>query len=93
MERRWLSCKDCGMARATERRPAGPSRVAGRLADLFPGYFALAMATGIIAIGAVEQGIRWLAWMLLWLNLSFYLAPWALYLVRLTRDPARFLQT
>ena len=79
------------MARATERRPAGQRRGAGRLADLFPGYFALVMATGILAIGAVQQGIRWLAWTLLWLNAAFYVALWALYLVRLARYRARFL--
>ena len=28
---------------------------------MFPGYFALVMATGIIAIGSKQQGIRWLA--------------------------------
>lgn len=31
------------------------------LATLFPGYFALVMATGIVAIGAFQQRIDWLA--------------------------------
>ena len=29
--------------------------------SLFPGYFAMVMATGIIAIGAAQQDLRWLA--------------------------------
>ncbi|MET1001933.1 MAG: tellurite resistance/C4-dicarboxylate transporter family protein [Acidimicrobiia bacterium] len=33
----------------------------GLIATLFPGYFALVMATGIIAIGADQQEISWLA--------------------------------
>ena len=37
-----------------------PERV-NPLAALFPGYFALVMATGIIAIGAKQQKIDWLA--------------------------------
>ena len=38
--------------------PATPS---GAVATLFPGYFALVMATGIVAIGASQQDIDWLA--------------------------------
>jgi Voltage-dependent anion channel len=63
----------------------------GRLADLFPGYFALVMATGIIAVGAFQQRILWLAWTLLWADVAFYLALWVLYLIRLVRYRARFL--
>ena len=50
----------------------GPRRTGSPLAELFPGYFALIMATGIIAVGAVQQGIRWLAWTLLWVGAAFY---------------------
>ena len=38
------------------RRPAAPP-----VATLFPGYFAMLMATGIIAVAASQQGIDWLA--------------------------------
>src|SRR5262245_46421237 len=31
------------------------------IASLFPGYFALVMATGIIAVGASQQELDWLA--------------------------------
>ena len=41
-------------------QPAAQNRV-NPLAALFPGYFALVMATGIIAIGAKQQKIDWLA--------------------------------
>ena len=33
----------------------------GPIASLFPGYFALVMATGIVAIGSQQQKIGWLA--------------------------------
>jgi tellurite resistance protein TehA-like permease len=53
------------------------------LAELFPGYFALVMATGIIAVDALQQRIVWLARTLLWVNVVFCLALWGLYLARL----------
>lgn len=37
------------------------TRRANPIATLFPGYFALVMATGIVAIGAKQQKIDWLA--------------------------------
>lgn len=43
---------------------ADPAPAAGHeppLATLFPGYFALVMATGIVSIGASQQEIVWLA--------------------------------
>ncbi|HEX4983638.1 MAG TPA: hypothetical protein VFV63_18165, partial [Ilumatobacteraceae bacterium] len=41
--------------------PAAADRDPGPIATLFPGYFALVMATGIVAIGAQQQNIDWLA--------------------------------
>ncbi len=41
--------------------PVAGERRRGPLATLFPGYFALVMATGIIAVAAVQQELRWLA--------------------------------
>ena len=38
-----------------------PTGDLGDRATLFPGYFALVMATGIIAIGAAQQDLGWLA--------------------------------
>lgn len=51
-------------------------------ADLFPGYFALVMATGIVAIAAHLLGMPLMARTLLFLNLIFYLALWGLTLLR-----------
>jgi tellurite resistance protein TehA-like permease len=63
----------------------------GIVAELFPGYFALVMATGIVAVGAFQQKVVWLAWTLLWVTVVFYLALWVLYLLRLARFRARLL--
>jgi tellurite resistance protein TehA-like permease len=79
------------MLETPDSGPVGAGRAGGRLADLFPGYFALVMATGIIAVGAAQQDLRWLAWTLLWVNAAFYVALWVLYLLRLVRFRARFL--
>ncbi len=43
-------------------------------ANLFPGYFALVMATGIISIAAYLLGMRSLAWALLGINV---VASWS----------------
>jgi hypothetical protein len=41
-------------------------------ANLFPGYFALVMATGIVSIAAHLLGMRALAWALLGINVVAY---------------------
>jgi tellurite resistance protein TehA-like permease len=38
-----------------------PHPIASNVRVLFPGYFAMVMATGIVAIGAAQQELRWLA--------------------------------
>ena len=48
------------MTAATTSQPE-PQPRGNPIASLFPGYFALVMATGIIAIAAEQQKIRWLA--------------------------------
>lgn len=40
---------------------AHPATVVEHVRTLFPGYFAMVMATGIVAIGAAQQDLRWLA--------------------------------
>jgi tellurite resistance protein TehA-like permease len=52
-------------------------------ADLFPGYFALVMATGIISIAAHLLEMRTIALVLLWVNLAAYVILWLLLLIRL----------
>jgi tellurite resistance protein TehA-like permease len=50
---------------------------------MFPGYFALTMATGIVSIASLFAGFPTLARGLFWLNLVFYAALWILTLARL----------
>jgi tellurite resistance protein TehA-like permease len=52
-------------------------------ANLFPAYFALVMATGIVSIAAYRLELWPVAWALLGLNIAFYTILWLLLLVRL----------
>ena len=47
-------------------------QISGAIADLFPGYFALVMATGIVSIAASLLEMPWIAWILLWINAAAY---------------------
>lgn len=58
--------------------------------NLFPGYFALVMATGIVAIGAQNQNVHWLADSLFSVALVAYFVLAVLYVVRLAVDPKGF---
>jgi tellurite resistance protein TehA-like permease len=73
-----------------ERR-ASPGRLLSAAAGLFPGYFALVMATGIVSIACHMLGYPGLARPLLPVNLAFYAALVALTLLRLTVFPRRLL--
>ncbi|MGB7924146.1 MAG: tellurite resistance/C4-dicarboxylate transporter family protein [Pyrinomonadaceae bacterium] len=61
------------------------SRIGQAAANLFPGYFALVMATGIISTAAYLLEMRALAWALLGITVVAYVVLWLLLLVRLTR--------
>ncbi len=52
-------------------------------ANLFPAYFALVMATGIVSIAAYRLELWPVAWALLGLTIAFYTILWLLLLVRL----------
>ena len=65
-----------------EKKPKN-GKIGSAAANLFPGYFALVMATGIISIAAHLLEMKSLAWGLLALNLVFYLVLWVLLLIRL----------
>jgi tellurite resistance protein TehA-like permease len=54
-------------------------------ANLFPGYFALVMATGIVSISAFQLNMKPVAWVLLAINLAAYVVLWLLLLLRLLR--------
>jgi tellurite resistance protein TehA-like permease len=55
--------------------------------DLFPAYFALVMATGIISIACHVLKMDWLAFPLFYLNIFFYFVLWVMILVRVFRYP------
>jgi tellurite resistance protein TehA-like permease len=60
-------------------------KIGNAAANLFPGYFALVMATGIISIATNLLGMHWPALVLLAFNLVAYFALWLLLLIRLIR--------
>lgn len=57
------------------------------IATLFPGSFALVMATGIVSIGALQQGLDAVADGLFVLNVVAYVVLWGLTILRLARFP------
>jgi tellurite resistance protein TehA-like permease len=61
-----------------------------QLREFFPGYFALAMSTGIISIAAHLLKILWLSNILFWANIVFYLLLLALYIARIFSNPRQF---
>ena len=68
-----------------------PGSILGAAETLFPGYFALVMATGAVSIASQLLGYTAVAGALVWLNWMFYLALWALTLVRLVQFPRRLI--
>jgi tellurite resistance protein TehA-like permease len=60
------------------------------IATLFPGYFALVMATGIIAVGASQQDLDWLADLLYVVAVGAYLVLVVLFVLRMFRYWPRF---
>jgi tellurite resistance protein TehA-like permease len=60
------------------------------IATLFPGYFALVMATGIVAIGAELEDVDWLAQVLYVVAAAAYVALAVLLVLRIVRYRRRF---
>lgn len=60
-----------------------PNSLQAGIANLLPAYFALVMATGIIAIGAHLLELLWVDWILLCIGGAAYLGLWFLTLLRL----------
>lgn len=69
--------------------PGASRRLAAGIESLFPGYFALVMATGIVSVAAEVMGLGPVAWALVALNLVFYAVLVVMLVVRLVRHPAR----
>jgi tellurite resistance protein TehA-like permease len=59
--------------------------------DLFPAYFALVMATGIVSIACHLQGMDFLAFPLFYLNQFFYIILWLFTLARVFRHLPRLI--
>lgn len=53
------------------------------IADLFPGYFALVMATGIVSIASHLLGLELFAWPLLFINIAAYAILCVLLIIRI----------
>ncbi|MEO8900985.1 MAG: tellurite resistance/C4-dicarboxylate transporter family protein [Polyangiaceae bacterium] len=66
-------------------------RIASGVAGLFPGYFALVMATGIVSIATKLLALGWIAEPLLWINIIAYASLSALFVARLLVYPRRVL--
>ena len=65
------------------------SMIQNEIRNLFPAYFALVMATGIVSIACHLVVLDFLAFPLFYLNQFFYIVLWILTLVRIVRYPAR----
>lgn len=74
---------------AVQSPPRRPLAVA--VEHLFPGYFALVMATGIVSIAAHQARMPRLAWVMLGINLVAYAALGMLLAARLVAYPRRVL--
>lgn len=61
----------------------GTNRFRAMVAGLFPGYFALVMATGIVATAAMQQNLTSIARLLFWIAAASYVWLWILSLLRL----------
>ncbi|MBZ0135264.1 MAG: tellurite resistance/C4-dicarboxylate transporter family protein [Planctomycetes bacterium] len=81
-----------GIERAANRGvPLASAHLRARLEVMHPAYFALAMATGIVAIACHLLGLPAFATALAWLNLAFYPTLWILFIVRVVMFPSQVL--
>jgi tellurite resistance protein TehA-like permease len=74
---------------ASDPAIAGAAPRASAIATLFPGYFAIVMATGIVAIGASQQNLDGVAKMLYVVAVLAYAVLLVLFGLRLARFPRR----
>ncbi len=72
--------KDKSAGKTTTSRFA--DQLKEQLANMHPAYFALAMATGIVAISCHLFGLREFASLLSWINVIVYPILWILFIVR-----------
>jgi tellurite resistance protein TehA-like permease len=74
----------------TDTAPGRATALREGICTLYPGYFALVMATGIVSLAAWFEGLRTIAWTLFALNNVFYVLLWVLTFARLAMWPAAF---
>jgi len=67
------------------------SMVQNGVRDLFPAYFALVMATGIVSIACYLLKMDFLAFPLFYLNQFFYIILWLLTIARIFQYPSRLI--
>jgi tellurite resistance protein TehA-like permease len=79
---------DARRSMRTDDRAVADPRTAIKVGidGLFPGSFALVMATGIVSIAAFLQGFEIVARVLLWVNVAAYFVLWVLTVVRAARS-------
>jgi len=70
----------------------GEHRLASGIKNLFPGYFAFVMATGIVSVAAHTLGMATMALCLLAINVIGYVVLSLLLIARLTMYPRRVIQ-
>jgi tellurite resistance protein TehA-like permease len=80
------------IAPARAARSRIPSLILDGATSLFPGYFALVMATGVVSIACQLMGLRPVALVLVAVNWAAYVTLWALTLVRALRYRAELLR-
>jgi len=61
--------------------------IAARIQTMHPAYFALVMATGVVAIACHLHGLNEFAWFLARINIFIYLVLWGLFVIRLKLSP------
>lgn len=59
-----------------------PKILENKIADLFPGYFSMVMATGVLSIAVYLFNVPLIPILLLYLNLIFYMFLWLLTIMR-----------
>lgn len=64
-------------------------RILQAIAGLFPGYFALVMATGITSVACHLLGMETLAWILFYINAVAFIVLWLMLIVRIVKFPGR----
>lgn len=72
--------------------PSLPRRLASAIESLFPGYFALPMATGIVSIALKLSNMAGMATGLLWINVASYAVLSLLLFARFALYPRRVLE-